>query len=194
MLKKLKSRLELQFALSPELWNEIEKNAKQINLNKDEVLVPYSSKQKAVYLVLKGSLKQSLINSDGEKTAIWFFFEHIFNVAVCLDSYVLDEYTKYELIALEESTIYRIRKENVDLWANEFNEFNKFYLQDVLKSFFLATEIRNHLISHTPVDFIQYLRDYYPEIIVKVPSKYLAEFMGITPEWLSKLNKKLASV
>ncbi|MEM9866465.1 MAG: hypothetical protein AAF765_02170 [Bacteroidota bacterium] len=192
MIEKLKAKFDGQFRMSEPLWTEIKANAKEIFLEKNEALVPYSSLKKAAYAVVQGSLKQSIIDSSGEKTTTWFFFEHIFDVAVCLDSYILQEHTKYEITALEKSWVYQIRKDKVDDWCQRFPEFNKFYREDILNSFFLATEIKNHMASHTPAEFVHYLQKYYPEIIAKVPSKYLAEFMGITAEWLSKIKKTIS--
>lgn len=194
MLEKLKTKLEGRFELVPELWEEIAASAKQINLKKDEVLIPYSSLKKAAYLIVSGSLKQSLIHSNGNQTATWFFFEHIFDVAVSFDSYSLDEYTKYEFTALENSVVFQIKKERVEDWAERFPSFSKFYREDCMGSFVLFSEIRNHMVSHSTSEFLQYLKKRYPQIIEKVPSKYLAEFMGITPEWFSKINRTPLSV
>ena len=191
-IEKLKFRLESQFELPPALWNEIARSAKQISLKKDEVLIPYSSKKKAAYLILDGALIQSLIDSNGEKSATWFFFHNLSNVAICFDSYFLDEYTKYEITALQETLVCEIPKEKIEDWANRFPSFNKFYREDCIRAFILSVEIRNYMVSHTPAEFLRYLRESHPEIISKVPSKYLADFMGITPEWLSKMNRLVA--
>ncbi|MEM8928513.1 MAG: hypothetical protein AAGC45_09930 [Bacteroidota bacterium] len=191
-LEKLKIKLNSEFEVHPQLWNEITENAKKIRLRKDEVLVPYSSKKKAAYIVLEGSLKQSLIDSKGGKTATWFFFDTISNVAVCFDSYFLDEYTKYELSAMENTLVYQITKEKIENWADRFPGFNRFYREDCVKSFILSAEIRNYMVSHSPAEFLQYIQESYPQIVFRVSSKYLADFMGITPEWLSKMNRMLA--
>ncbi|MEM8509528.1 MAG: hypothetical protein AAF717_16975 [Bacteroidota bacterium] len=191
-LEKLKIKLQSGFEVHPELWNEIAENAKKISLKKDEVLVPYSSKRKVVNIVVQGSLKQSLIDSKGKKTATWFFFDTNSDVAVCFDSYYLDEYTKYEVSALENAVVYQIAKEKIENWADRFANFNRFYREDCIRSFMLSVEIRNYMVSHTPSEFLEYIRKSYPQIMLRVPSKYLADFMGITPEWLSKMNRILA--
>ena len=36
----------------------------------------------------------------------------------------------------------------------------------------------------------QFIRETYPEIIRRVPSKYIAQFIGITPESYSRLLKR----
>lgn len=190
MFDVLRAKLGSRFPLSAELWKEITLSAKKISLKKNEILIPYSSRRRVANIIVEGSFKQSIINSSGEQTANWFYFEDIFNVMVCLDSYALDEHTKYEIIALEDAVVYQIKKEKIDEWADEFKSFSKYYREDVIRTLFLTTEIQAQMISSTPSEFIDYLDRNYPEILVKVPSKYLAEFMGITPEWFSKLQKQ----
>ncbi|MEM8764237.1 MAG: cyclic nucleotide-binding domain-containing protein [Bacteroidota bacterium] len=189
MLDELKAQLESQFSLSPILWGEMSMRAKQIDVRKNEILIPYRSRIRAAHIIISGSFKQSIIDSSGKQASTWFFSKDICNVATCLDSYILNEHTKYEVIALEDSVVFQIQKESVDNWADRSKEFNRFYREDIMRSFFLATEIRAQMVSNSPKDFIRYLWTNYPYILKKVPSKYMAEFIGITPEWFSKLNK-----
>ncbi|MEM9361422.1 MAG: hypothetical protein AAGA43_02255 [Bacteroidota bacterium] len=193
MLDKLKAGLESQFSLNPELWKEMAMHAKRIDIKKNEVLIPYYSRIRAAHVITSGSFKQSILDSSGKQTSSWFFSTEICNVVTCLDSYILNEYTKYEIVALEDSVVFQIQKELVDNWADRFLEFSRFYREDIMKSFFLATEIRAQMVSNSPKDFIRYMWANYPDILRKVPSKYMAEFIGITPEWFSKLNKKIVT-
>ncbi|MEO0572181.1 MAG: hypothetical protein AAF039_10795 [Bacteroidota bacterium] len=194
MLEKLKAKLESRFPMSEEFWKEVELHAKKHVLKKNEVLIPYSSRLRTASIVISGSFRQSIIKSTGEQIAVWFFFEDLFDVIVCLDSFVLNEHTKYEIIALEDSIVYQFKKERADQWAEKFKDFSVFYREDILRTLFLTTEIRAQMTSITPAEFIHYLWKNYPEILDKIPSKYLAEFMGITPEWFSKLlNKKISN-
>jgi hypothetical protein len=55
----------------------------------------------------------------------------------------------------------------------------------------LAVEnnLKNKVISESSENLYKYLIASCPQVIKVVSSKYIAEFMGITPEWLSKLKK-----
>ena len=44
------------------------------------------------------------------------------------------------------------------------------------------------LLTNEELD--QFIRETYPEIIQRVPSKYIAQFIGITPESYSRLLKR----
>jgi hypothetical protein len=47
------------------------------------------------------------------------------------------------------------------------------------------------IISYSTERLYSYLIEHCPEVIQKVPSKFIAEFMGISSEWLSKLKHRV---
>ncbi|MEO0338015.1 MAG: hypothetical protein AAF242_02260 [Bacteroidota bacterium] len=51
-----------------------------------------------------------------------------------------------------------------------------------------------HFISIKTIAEVKYqlkfLQEYYPEILLEVPWKHIADFMGVTPAWLSRTLKK----
>ena len=77
------------------------------------------------------------------------------------------------------------------------------YLHDEKIGGFFRMKILEHLIeaknfisiktsTNTEVQY-SFLESNYPEIIKHTPSKYIAAFIGITPEALSRFLKQLSS-
>ncbi|MCG8332703.1 MAG: hypothetical protein MI974_33770, partial [Chitinophagales bacterium] len=60
-----------------------------------------------------------------------------------------------------------------------------------IKTLLDKNELRALLISLSSEEMLQYLHEHYPQILQQIPSKYVANFLGITPQWLSKLKHKL---
>ncbi len=92
---------------------------------------------------------------------------------------------------------------NVKYIAMPFDYFMNLYLYSDKIGIFLRKKILEHLIEAknfisiktATVTEVQYsfMEEEYPEIIAKTPSKYIAAFMGITPEALSRFLKKRIS-
>lgn len=92
---------------------------------------------------------------------------------------------------------------NVKYIAMPFDYFMNLYLYSDKVGIFLRKKILEHLIEAknfisiktATVTEVQYsfLEEEYPEIMAKTPSKYIAAFMGITPEALSRFLKKRIS-
>jgi CRP/FNR family transcriptional regulator, anaerobic regulatory protein len=57
--------------------------------------------------------------------------------------------------------------------------------------FLLAEERAKALQHHSPESLYQKIMQEHPEIIERVPQQYIASYMGIQPESLSRIRKRL---
>ncbi|MEM9001668.1 MAG: Crp/Fnr family transcriptional regulator [Bacteroidota bacterium] len=190
MIDILKTKLERHIEVDDELWQEMQQNTTSLFVKKKDILIDYGSIDRNVYAIASGSFEVALVSTNGNRQVVWFFLDNFSNSAVCMDSHFLNEPTKYEIKAMEDSLVYVFKKSDIDAWLIKYPNFNLFFRSDVLEKFINMNEIRNHMVSHTPYEFLKYLRENYPIILEKTPRKNLAQFMGITPEWLSKITKK----
>ena len=191
MIHRLKEKIQSVIPVNDKLWHAIESEWEEIHIKKGDKLVRYGELNKKIFFVASGSLEISMILNDGSAKSVWFFLDEIFNVATTQDSAFMDQPTKYEITALEDSILLRSDCRIMDETIEEFPELYKFKAEDILHDFITMNEIRNHIISLKPLDFLKYLSENYPSVLKRVPDKNIANFMGITPEWYSKLKKKL---
>ncbi|MEM1321898.1 MAG: Crp/Fnr family transcriptional regulator [Bacteroidota bacterium] len=161
-----------------------------MSTRKDEVLIPSGSVNKYSYFVASGSLATTMITESGESRAVWFHFDNKFRVALCPDSYFLDEPTQYEMRALEDTRLIRFHKQNIDAWAAKYPAFNQLYFKDLANISTIIQDLRSYKLSHTPLQFLTYINNKYPVFSQRLSSKHMAHFLGVSPEWYSKLKKK----
>ena len=191
MIQRLKKKIESVIPLEEEFWKVIQSQWEEIHVKKGDKLVHYGELNKKVFFVGSGSLEISMILNDGSAKSVWFFLDEIFNIATTQDSAFMDEPTKYEITALEDCILLKSNCNTLEETARRFPQLHQFKAEDILQDFIIMNEIRNHIIAHKPLDFLKYLSSNYPLIVRRVPDKNIANFMGITPEWYSKLKKKL---
>ena len=192
MYEKLKRKLEKYgHTFDDQLWNEIQVQTQIINVKKNEVLIEYASKHQFVYFIVSGCFVKYIITLDGDKKSIWFHLDEVFTMTLCGDSYFFKEPTKYEVKALEDATVIKINKRDMDHWVLKYPTFNQFYLSDLVTGFMAINEIRAFTLAHNPEQIFSYVIDKYPSIIRRVPSKNFAHFLGVSPEWYSKLKKRM---
>ncbi|MEM9887361.1 MAG: hypothetical protein AAF849_15815 [Bacteroidota bacterium] len=177
--------------INENLWQEIQTNSTVIDIKKNKVLIDVGSRHKYGYFVVLGSFVSSIVTEKGDKKAVWFYFDELFNLITAMDSYFLDEPTKYEVKSLEDSTLIRFNKQHVDLWVLKYPFFSQMYLTDITNNLTALNEIRAHKLSQSPTQFLEYINQNYPVIIRRVSSKNMAHFLGVSPEWYSKLKKKM---
>ncbi|WP_298513455.1 Crp/Fnr family transcriptional regulator [uncultured Kordia sp.] len=194
MLNAFRKKIEKHTPISDEQWEHIKKDCSVMNVKKKEVLIKYAEMNKNLFFIVSGSFEISLVSKNGESKTVWFFLDDLFNIICCLDSIFLEELTKYEVTAIEDATIIKFSYSSIESWANTYPHLNEFIRRDVLNDLVILFEIRNHMSSHTPIEFIMYLKEKFPIILHRIPDKNIARLMGITPEWYSKMQKKLADL
>ncbi|MEM9000867.1 MAG: Crp/Fnr family transcriptional regulator [Bacteroidota bacterium] len=191
MLEKFKDKIESYVTISDAFLEELKMTCQPRKVKKNEILVKYGGTYHKIFFVAKGGFKSSLQTPEGIKKTTWFYFDDLFNIIPVKDSFLSGKPTKYEIEAIEHSEVLEISMDAIQAWLTKFSEFNTFFRYDMIKDFILVEEIRTHQICYPKDYFLKYLYENFPIIVNRAPSQAVADFMGITPEWYSKLKKKL---
>ena len=107
----------------------------------------------------------------------------------CLDSFFTGTKTKTELIAIKNSSLLAFNKTDFNKILAENYDILLFYTQMLTEVLRNESELKVVLISSSKKDIYEYLIEKCNPVIKNVPAKYIAEFMGITAEWFSKMKK-----
>ncbi|MEM8764235.1 MAG: hypothetical protein AAGD88_10515 [Bacteroidota bacterium] len=186
----LKSKIRRTLKASPGLWEEIVAHSEEIDLGRGIALEDHFETSKCIYVVVKGSFECSIERKQQANSLVWFFFDDMFDVIVGMNGQNIIVKTEYNIIAMEPSTVIKLETDKIGSWRKNYQAFETFCQSEMLRWFFNYFEIRNNLSALSTVEFIDYLETHYPSISKRIPSHKLARFMGITPEWLSKLKNR----
>jgi CRP-like cAMP-binding protein len=145
---------------------------------------------KHVTFVLKGSMRHYYVNEEGvERTVIlaeenWWIGD--------LVSFKERTPKNMNLQAIEDCDLLIITRENFDRALAGFPGFNEYYTKGTQKTYLkLMEQVGLSLADSAELKYQRLLRD-RPHLLIRVPQHYIASFLGITPESLSRLRKKLA--
>lgn len=97
------------------------------------------------------------------------------------------------LQAMEDTTVFIIRKENLYKLYSECNKYETFGRLMAEKVAQRATEIAMSLSSEKPEERFQNLLLKQPDLFQRIPQKYIANFLGVSPESLSRIQKRIHS-
>ena len=175
-------------------FDQIEKiisKGKLLHIKSQTLLVQPGTICDKIYFVLKGGFVVRYINKELEiEKTINFYLEDFHPFMSCVDSYFSETKTHCELRAITNSEVMEFHKKDIDAIMLEDIEFFKFYHLMVTQALQEENDFKLKIISYSSERLYSYLIKHCPEVIRKVPSKYIAEFMGISPEWLSKLKNR----
>ncbi|MEM7297875.1 MAG: Crp/Fnr family transcriptional regulator, partial [Bacteroidota bacterium] len=141
--------------------------------------------------IVQGAMRSFFINPDGN--------EH--TIAIAIDDWWISDFYSYTsqtpadlyVEALEDSTIQQIAYDKVERICEEHPRFERFFRLVAQKAFAYSQRRALANIGKTAEERYLEYAEMYPQIIQRVPQYVLASYLGMTPEFLSKIRKKLAT-
>ena len=178
------------YHLSPNSINKLLEIAKVVSVKNRAKLVEVGEINQHVYFIVEGGfVARSFYFDSQNKSATNFFISDYFPFMGCVDSFFTGTKTKTELIAIKNSTVLAFHKTEFDKLLIENHDILIFYAQMLSEIIRNETELKVVLIGSAKKDIYEYLIEKCNPVIKSVPAKYIAEFMGITAEWYSKMKK-----
>ncbi|HAA13704.1 MAG TPA: hypothetical protein DCE41_19230 [Cytophagales bacterium] len=175
----------------PESIQLLRQKAKVVLVKSKHTLIMPGEINKNVYLVIEGGFVCRYIHeTTGEAKTINFYLQDLHPVMACVDSYFTQVPTHCELKAVTDSVVLATPKMVMDQIVAEDLHFANFHHQVVNTAMVEENELKMKLIAYSAKEKYDFIIEEMPSVIQKVPSKYIAEFCGISPEWLSKLKKQ----
>ncbi|MEX0288057.1 MAG: Crp/Fnr family transcriptional regulator [Flavobacteriaceae bacterium] len=181
LLKEISNRC----FLSPELKERILESFERIELSKGIKIVTVGKKADHLYFVKKGVLHNYYYHA-GKQVSSWFYQENHF-ITAWYSFYTQNESFE-EIECLEESILYQISYSNYQKLIADFPSFGNFarLLAEEMLSFidkfskgwsFLSAKEKYQLLLY-----------YFPDVELRVKLGYIASFLGISQETLSRLR------
>lgn len=166
--------------------NEILNCFEKLNLITSEKIVVQGEVVAHYFFVSKGGFRFTSENDEDQYTC-WFAMEGEFFTE--LASLRQNLPTKYSVEAIEDSVVFRISSENMEMLYQKFPEWQAFGRQ-LWESAFLRMEQR--LLSfQTEKAETRYLNYLQTPLLQRVSLKDFSSYIGITPNSLSRIRKNI---
>lgn len=164
---------------------------KVVTVKSNQLLIKSGQINTHLYYVLEGGFVCRFVSEDADtERTINFYLNDLHPVMACIDGYFSQIKTSCELRAITDSTVLAISKKELDSLVAVDSSLKLLFDQLLTKALIEENDLKLKIISCKPDAFYQYIISEFPSVIHNVPSKYIAELMGISAEWLSKLKSK----
>lgn len=155
---------------------------------KEFPLIP-GSIAKFDYYIVKGCLKVYLIDNRGVEHISMFAVEDWWTGD--LSSFLTQEPTSYFIQALEVTEVLQISKTNFDSLFDQIPKFERFYRIIFQKSLISQIQRSDDNISLSAEGKYLSFIEKYPFLINRISQKDIAAYIGVTPEFLSNIKRKI---
>jgi CRP-like cAMP-binding protein len=177
--------------LTPEEEAHIKKYLSPKKLRKKQYLLQEGDVCKAIAFVEKGALRAYSVDDSGSEHIIQFALEGW--TISDLYSFLTGEPATYNIDALEDSELVLISKSAHEQLLKEVSKYETYTRIQITGAYIAMQKRITSIISLPLEERYNNLTALYPNIVQRVPQHMIAAFMGLTPETLSRVRKKISA-
>ena len=158
------------------------------SLKKKENVLRQGYNNRDFIFILKGMLRGYYIDDEGNEKDLFLPAEN--SIAGAPDSLLRNEISIYNFEAIEETKIFFINIDELENIGYENPKIMRFYLIFLKKTLNTMIGRMQDLIAEKPEKRYQNLHINRPDLVKNAKKKYLVNFIGITPNSLSRIRRK----
>lgn len=140
--------------------------------------------------VVEGCLRMYMVDDNGKEHNLQFAIENWW--VIDMGSFYSDQPSRLNIEAMENSTILQInREDHFNLLVN-YPKFNRIF-RVLSENALIACQRRvmQNISSTAEQRYLDFL-DRYPFLLNRISNVQIASYLGITPEFLSTIRKRIA--
>jgi CRP-like cAMP-binding protein len=159
-------------------------------LRKKHYLLQEGDVCKCVAFIENGAMRSYKVNEDGSEHIVLFALEGQF--LTDLYSFLTNEPSIYNIDAIEESELVVITRSASDELRKRSAKYQEFIFQATSEAYIQLEKRMTSVISLSLEERYKELTTLYPNIIQRLPQHMIASYMGLTPETLSRVRKRIS--
>lgn len=160
---------------------------KTLELKRGDLLHEAGDLDTNIYYVVSGTIRSYVLVNDGEEQIIRFGYQGDFVAA--MDSFIGGGPTILYADALRKTTIRVIRKTEYMAALSDNPEINRLWQK--IMSWMITGQLEREidLLTNSPEERYQRVLQRSPRLFQEIPAKYIANYLRMTPETLSRIKK-----
>jgi len=158
-------------------------------VSKKDYLIKPGQEVQYEYFVVKGCLKAYYLDKKGNKHILQFAIEEWW--ISDFEAFFKNEAASLHIEAIEDSYLLGIKKEILEPLYERIPKFERFFRIKTTNAF---VALRSRILSSLQLDARERYLDFcntYPSIEKRIPNYHIANYLGITPESLSRIRKSI---
>ena len=190
-LRKLKEVYNFTRELKISDVNALVNASRRRSFEKKDLLIEKGSKSNEIFLVTEGLIRCYKMNKQGEDITLALYPEYhiVPNVDYVLNQegsrFYYEVIEKTKTLSLDYDFAVKILSKNEALSKNE-----KYVYIMFMRKMFKRIET---FVFHSPEERYKLYVKEYPSIVNRVPDKYIANIIGVTPVSLSRIRSRITN-
>lgn len=188
-MNSFKQFIEKYTPLTAGEWKQISECFEEKIIEKDEIILAEGTVCKHLYFLESGLLRYFISKEGNDITKFFTVAPYCFTSQASFNS---GKPAKESIQAIEKSVIWQttLRQTNELFELKSWALFARKIIQEVQ---FFTEEILEDIQTETAEYRYEKMLKQTPELVQRIPLKHLATFLGIAPQSLSRIRKKVTA-
>lgn len=158
----------------------------EIIVNREQMICRAGEKDTNLYWITEGCLRVYVWQEETEKT-IRFGYEN--NIIVALDSFIRGGATQFNIQGLRKTAVKKASKKDFMSWVLDDPKREQGWIMGMEELVHQQLEREIDLLTDAPSERFKRVLERSPQLFQEVPFKYIASYLRMTPETLSRIMK-----
>ncbi|AZA59726.1 MULTISPECIES: Crp/Fnr family transcriptional regulator [Chryseobacterium] len=184
-MNRLREHIEEIISLTDEEFDYIKTFFTFKNVRKNQFLVHEGDEVNFEFLTLDGIYKVFYIDGNGKEHILqfakkdWWMTDYI--------GFFKEKNATMFVECLQDGAVACLTLEGREKLASEFHKMEYFFRAKLTNGYIALQQRIILLLSSTPQQRYEEFSKLYPDLISQIPKKYVAEYLGVSRETLSRL-------
>jgi CRP-like cAMP-binding protein len=142
-----------------------------------------------IHYVSEGAFKAYALNNEGDESIVMFALNDWW--VTDMHGFVTGKPSILNVAAIEDSTVLRLQKKDLEKLYISIPKFERFF-RILMQNSYVREQLRVIQNLTTPAEerYLNFVKR-YPQVVQRVPLKQIASYLGVTPQFLSVIRKKI---
>ena len=169
-------------------WKELIALSSERVLARNEFLLTEGKVEQHCYIIRSGAVRVFL-QTEFEEMTIRFGYEG--SLITSLSSFINGTPSEFYIQAIRATTLEVISKEQFNAFVSRSEAHLQWYISLLKGLVTQQMEREIDLLTFSPSERLQRVLERSPLVFQHIPSKYIASYLRMTPETLSRIRKEL---
>ena len=190
-LDKLKQIYKFGKELSLEDAGSLIKSANSKSFKKKEIIIEEGALKRDVYFLRNGLVRVYCINDKGDEITFGLISEN--QILTNIDIILFEQPSRFYYECIEDTKTFSIdfdKVQNIIERNPKLERNRKFFARNAMKK--MLQRLEAFVLLNPEERYLDYIEK-NPKLINRVPDKYIANVLGITPVSLSRIRARIVS-
>ena len=186
---EISEALRQHYPVSDETIRKLESVATLLKIRKRQTITQQGNRTDSIFIIKQGIFRVSFINEDKEDTLCFGMDGDTFT---SLHSLFKNEPSQFSCIAMTDSEVYKIPIHDFERISKEQPDLVYWTRNLLIEQVYAFERKYSFLGTYNAYNRYEQFLKMRPELFNKIPIKYIAQYIKVVPETLSRIRAKRA--